>query len=47
MPILLRPTDNKHGFMVIGEAYVHGIMEGEMQDLVDTKQACLQSIWLE
>jgi hypothetical protein len=31
VPLLLRPRDNA-GYQLIGEAYVHGIMQGEAME---------------
>lgn len=32
IPFILRPTDS-HGYQLVGEAYVHGLMQGEIADL--------------
>lgn len=47
MPILLRPTQEEHVFRVFGEAYVHGVMHGEVQELLSKGETCLSDIWLE
>jgi hypothetical protein len=43
-PIVLRAAEKQ--FEVVGEAYVHGVMEGEMADLVARGEYCLQDICL-
>jgi hypothetical protein len=43
-PIVLRATEDC--FQVVGEAYVHGMMEGEMADLVERGDYHMQDIWL-
>lgn len=46
MPILLRLSDHPCTFSVVGEAYLHGVMEGEVAAFVDQKIYSLQKIWL-
>ncbi|KAF1844893.1 HET-domain-containing protein [Cucurbitaria berberidis CBS 394.84] len=45
-PILLRPSKESDVFQVIGEAYLQGVMEGEVEELVRSKQCELQWVRL-
>lgn len=43
-PIVIREV--KQGFQVIGEAYVHGMMEGEIADQIENGEYRIQNVWL-
>ncbi|ETN41635.1 uncharacterized protein HMPREF1541_03571 [Cyphellophora europaea CBS 101466] len=46
MPILIRPVNGGDGFQVVGEAYLQGVMEGEVRELVRSERYKLQWIRL-
>jgi hypothetical protein len=46
-PIVLRPTEKDNTFHVLGEAYIHGIMEGELLDLPEYRGCIVRTISLE
>ena len=43
-PIVLRTLGGR--FQVVGGAYVHGMMEGELAELVERGECQMQEIWL-
>jgi hypothetical protein len=43
-PIVLRPVDGC--FQVVGEAYIHGMMDGEMADLVERGEYPMEEVCL-
>ena len=45
-PILLRPTDDVGVYCVIGEAYVHGLMDGEIMTLLEKEECEIRNIRL-
>ena len=47
VPLLLRPAvkgEESDGFTLIGECYVHGVMSGEVRELVEQRKCKLDSI---
>lgn len=45
-PILLRPTEDVSVYRVIGEAYVHGLMDGEIMTLLEKEECEIRNIRL-
>ncbi|KAJ4294218.1 hypothetical protein N0V90_007908 [Kalmusia sp. IMI 367209] len=45
-PILLRSTDQKDGFRVVGEAYIQGMMDGEVAAMLNAERYVLKQIRL-
>ena len=45
-PILLRPTEDVSVYRVIGEAYVHGLMDGEIMTLLEKEECETRNIRL-
>jgi hypothetical protein len=46
VPILLRPKEEYRVYQVVGEAYLQGVMEGEVQELIQSKQCELHWVQL-
>lgn len=45
-PIILRHTGFGGVYQVVGEAYVHGMMDGEVVNLLQTNRVASEKIWL-
>jgi hypothetical protein len=46
IPLILRKWENKHGFQVIGECYLHGDMNGEVQEEIKSGKLNVEEIHL-
>ena len=47
VPVLLRQQSDEMGYAVVGECYVHGMMDGEAIMLQKQEQQDIRTFWLE